>query len=146
MPGGIRISGKQHKLSLEVGMKAVFVVPLRMLVVALGMGLLIGCSDSSTNAHSNKKSTVFNPPNMSFARAVGVTSGPITEQQARAIAEAATGGTAISVEQEDMDGMQVFGVLVQVGPVRKDVKVRISDGAVLQIDIDDGIEGGERED
>lgn len=123
-------------------MKAVSAVPFRVLIVVLAIGFLVGCSNSSTNPQSNKTSTVFNPPNTTFAKAVSVTSGPITEQQARAIAEAAAGGTAISVEQEDMDGAQVFGVLVQAGSVRKDVKVRISDGAVLQIDLDEGVERG----
>lgn len=53
---------------------------------------------------------VFNPPNQTFAEGLGITGGPVSSDQAKQIAAAAAGGTALSVEQEDEDGVQVFGI------------------------------------
>jgi hypothetical protein len=104
----------------------------------------LGACHSGT-APTSAASQIFNPPNSSFAQGAGVTAGPITADQAKQIAAAAVpGGTATTVEQEDDDGVQVFGVKVQAASGNKDVKVRISDGAVTRIDPDapDGA-GGE---
>lgn len=115
-------------------------VVLAMAAVA-AMVLIVGCSKSNAPTAAQNGSTVtFTPPNTSFARAAGITSGPITAEQAKTIAAAAAGGTAVSAEQEDENGVQVFGVIVQVGTTQKDVKVRISDGAVLKIE-DGGPDG-----
>jgi uncharacterized membrane protein YkoI len=84
---------------------------------------------------------VYNPPSQTFAQGLGITGGPVSSDQAKQIAAAAAGGTALTVEQEDEDGVQVFGVHVHTAAGNKDVKVRISDGAVTQIDPDDGDEG-----
>ncbi|MEZ5065612.1 MAG: hypothetical protein R3B81_12840 [bacterium] len=54
--------------------------------------------------------------------------------------QAVGGGVATSVEREDQDGMDVWGILVQLDAGSKDVKVRVSDGAVTQID-DGGPDG-----
>jgi uncharacterized membrane protein YkoI len=78
----------------------------------------------------------------SASQTAATPAGPITAAQAKEIAAKAAGGTAVSVEQEDEDGTQVFGVRVQVGAAFKDVKVRISNGVVLKID-DDNVEKGE---
>ena len=67
--------------------------------------------------------------------------GPVTSEQARAIAESATSGVAGKVEQEDEDGVQVFGVVIQATAGALDVKVRISDGAVTKIEADDAESG-----
>jgi Peptidase propeptide and YPEB domain len=113
-------------------------------LVAFGL-LVLGCGKSPAGTGSSNV-RVFNPPETSFAQSVGIETGPITADQARQIAEAAVDGTAVSApEQEDQDGTQVFGVLVQAGTTQKDVKVRISDGAVTQID-EGGPDGPESED
>lgn len=121
-------------------MKGQNFVALAMTAVAV-MVLTVGCSKSNAPTASNNGSTItFAPPNSSFAKALGITSGPVTPEQAMAIAAAAAGGTAVPVEQEDENGVQVFGVIVQVGTMQKDVKVRVSDGAVLKIE-DGGPDG-----
>jgi uncharacterized membrane protein YkoI len=105
-----------------------------------------GCGNStgSKNASGPSKPTAsrnFNPPETSFARGLGITGGPITSEQARAIAESATSGVASKVEQEDEDGVQVFGVAIQATAGALDVKVRVSDGAVTKIEADDAESG-----
>jgi uncharacterized membrane protein YkoI len=110
-------------------------------VLALGL-VLYACQNGSTpSAASGTGGHVFRPPSTTFAGDLGIT-GPVTSDQAKAIAAAAAGGTALTVEQEDEDGTQVFGVIVQTTSGNKDVKVRISDGAVTKIDADDGTESG----
>ena len=94
---------------------------------------LAGCKGSGSAAPGNGSTVRFNPPNSSFANSLGI-NGPVSSDQAKQIAALAAGGTAGSVEQEDQDGTQVFGVLVTAPTGDKDVKVRISDGAVTQID------------
>jgi uncharacterized membrane protein YkoI len=113
---------------------------LRIISLALAASsLTVGACQSGTSATAPNRaaSQVFSPPNTSFAQGAGITAGPITADQAKQIAAAAVpGGTATSVEQEDDDGVQVFGVKVQAASGNKDVKVRISDGAVTRIDPD----------
>ncbi|MEP7324745.1 MAG: hypothetical protein ABI836_02250 [Gemmatimonadota bacterium] len=101
---------------------------------------LAGCTGNGAAAPGNGSTVRFNPPNSSFANSLGI-NGPVTAVQAQQIAALAAQGTAGSVEQEDQDGTQVFGVPVTATPSGdKDVKVRISDGAVTQID-DGGPDG-----
>jgi uncharacterized membrane protein YkoI len=108
------------------------IVPLVLAAASLTLGACKG-STSPTRAGSQ----VFTPPSGSFAQSAGITAGPVTADQAKQIAVAAVpGGTATTVEQEDDDGVQVFGVKVQAAGGNKDVKVRISDGAVTRIDPD----------
>jgi hypothetical protein len=105
------------------------------LVLAAAWLTLGACSSASSPTRAG--SQVFTPPSTSFAQGAGITAGPITADQAKQIAAAAVpGGTATTVEQEDDDGVQVFGVKVQAAGGNKDVKVRISDGAVTRIDPD----------
>jgi uncharacterized membrane protein YkoI len=121
-----------------------------MLILALAGSSLIltGCGKSSANDKKDAVSPIgptatIHPPDTSFAQGLGITGGPITSDQARSIAEAATSGVASKVEQEDEDGVQVFGVAVQAPTGSLDVKVRISDGAVTKIESDGGdAEGG----
>lgn len=117
---------------------------LLLLVVAASLAVgLLGCGKSgealpSSPTHETK---AFNPPDVSFARTVGVTTGPVTAQQAKAVAAAAAGSVAIAVEQEDEEGTQIFGGLVKAGEIQKEVKVRISDGAVTRTESDGPEEG-----
>ena len=105
------------------------------LVLAAAWLTLGACNSASSPTRAG--SQVFTPPSTSFAQGAGITAGPVTADQAKQIAVAAVpGGTATSVEQEDDDGVQVFGVKVQAAGGNKDVKVRISDGAVTRIDPD----------
>jgi hypothetical protein len=119
-------------------------------VALIGCVALVGCGKSSVSAPEGRHITTFNPAERSFAEGIGITGGPITEDQAKQIAIAAAGGgTATLVEREDQDGTAVFGVQVQSPSGEKDVKVRISDGAVTQIEEggpDTGGEGTGRED
>ena len=108
------------------------------LVAALSLAAGACKNDSSPTPAAT---VFFNPPTLEFAQGLGITAGPITSDQAKQIAAAVAGGTALTVEQEDQDGVQVFGVKVQATGGNKDVKVRISDGAVTQIDPDDAAEG-----
>lgn len=110
--------------------------------------VLAACNSGATAAPGQGNTVTFSPPNATFASNLGIT-GPVTADQAQQIAAMAARGTAGAVEQEDEDGTQVFGVLVTVTPTGdKDVKVRISDGAVTQIDdgglVTPGSEGGSR--
>jgi hypothetical protein len=104
------------------------------LVAAVSLALGACQSDSAPNRAG---AVVFDPPNQTFAQGLGITGGPVSSDQAKQIAAAAAGGTALTVEQEDEDGVQVFGVKVQTATGNKDVKVRISDGAVTKIEPDD---------
>ena len=54
-----------------------------------------------------------------------------------AIAAAATGGTALSVGQENEGGELLYEVKVQTDTGRKEVEVRASDGGVVEIEADD---------
>ena len=117
-----------------------------LLLLFIGLSLVggvAGCNGTKglLGPKGSGNTVVYQPPNASFAQAQGISQGPITADQAKSIAAAAAGGTAVSVETEDEDGTPVFGVIVQVGQTRKDVKVRISDGAVTKIE-DDGADNG----
>jgi uncharacterized membrane protein YkoI len=110
------------------------IIPLVLAAASLTLG---ACQGGSGTSPTPAGSQVFTPPSNTFAQSAGITSGPVTADQAKQIAAAAVpGGTATSVEQEDDDGVQVFGVKVQEAGGNKDVKVRISDGAVTRIDPD----------
>ena len=123
-------------------------LPTLFVSLALLSGVVTaGCGKHSNNilgASGARQVTTFNPAQTSFATSLGITGGPITETQAREIAVlAAGGGTALMSEREDQDGTEVFGVQVQTSAGEKDVKVRISDGAVTQIEEGGPEPGGE---
>ena len=60
----------------------------------------------------------------------------ITEEEAVAIAEENTGGTAISVELENEDGYLVYGVHIEKDSKNYDVKVDAGTGEVLKVEDD----------
>jgi uncharacterized membrane protein YkoI len=104
-----------------------------MIPVVLFMAIvaLPGCQSNSGPA------TRFDPPSTEFAGALGITTPPpVTREQAMAIAAAAAGGTALSAEQETEGGELLFEVRVQTSSGRKEVEVRASDGAVVEIESD----------
>ena len=61
----------------------------------------------------------------------------ITEEEAVAIAEEHTGGSAISVELENEDGYLVYGVHIEKDSKNYDVKVDAGTGEVLKVEDDD---------
>lgn len=61
----------------------------------------------------------------------------ITSDEAKAIAEEHTGGTAFSVELENEDGYLVYGVHIEDSDGKYDVKVDAGNGSVLKVDSDD---------
>jgi len=95
-----------------------------------------GCEDQHGPSSSVKSSEVrqASSGDLSFAAQLGLAEGPVSESDARRIAELATGGTARSVEREDEDGEEVFEVSVAVEGATKEVEVRVSDGAVVEIE------------
>jgi uncharacterized membrane protein YkoI len=81
---------------------------------------------------------VYDPPTTEFATQLGITPPPpVTPDQAMAIAAAAAGGTAVGVEQETEGGELMFEVQVDTPSGAKEVEVRASDGAVVEIEAAD---------
>ena len=69
--------------------------------------LLAGCDNAGPGAGDVR----YDPPNTEFAAGLGITP-PVTSDQAKSIAEAAAGGTALGVDQETEDGELLFEVQV----------------------------------
>jgi uncharacterized membrane protein YkoI len=108
------------------------VIPV--LVLAASMALP-ACQGSSGPGGSGTK---YNPPNTEFAAQLGIAPPPpVTEEQAKAIAAEAAGGTAVSVTQETEKGELFYEVKVETSSGRKEVEVRASDGGVVEIEADD---------
>ncbi|MBA3260634.1 MAG: PepSY domain-containing protein [Gemmatimonadales bacterium] len=63
---------------------------------------------------------------------------PVTRDQAMTIAAEAAGGTAVSAGQETEGGELLFEVQVETSSGNKEVEVRASDGAVVEIEAADG--------
>ena len=79
----------------------------------------------------------FDPPSTQFVERLGITA-PVTADEAKAIAAEAAGGTAISVSVEKENGENLFEVQVDTSKGRMEVEVHESDGAVVEIEPDDG--------
>ena len=80
----------------------------------------------------------FDPPDTRFAGDLGIaTPPPVTEEQAKAIAAHAAGGTAESVSSETEHGGLLYEVIVATGSGRMEVEVRASDGAVVEMEAAD---------
>ena len=111
-----------------------------MKIRSITLGLLVGtllvgaCQDS---AGPNRETIRFDPPSTEFVARLGITP-PVNADQAKAIAAEAAGGTALSVSQETEGGEVLFEVLVDTPDGRVEVEVRASDGAVVEIEPDDG--------
>jgi uncharacterized membrane protein YkoI len=93
---------------------------------------LAGCGGGSGPGQGVR----YEPPNTEFASTLGI-APPVTQDQAMAIAAAAAGGTALSVDQEREGGVLLFEVKVETPSGRKEVEVRASDGGVVEIEPDD---------
>jgi hypothetical protein len=102
--------------------------------VLLAALVLHGCGSSSGPSGATR----FDPPNTDFAGGLGITPPPpVTPDQAKAIAVAAVGGTAVGIEQETENGELLYEVKVETTGGRKEVEVRASDGGVVEIEPDD---------
>jgi uncharacterized membrane protein YkoI len=95
---------------------------------------LAGCSNDAGPGQTG--GTHYNPPNTEFAAGLGITP-PVDAEQAKAIAAAATGGTAVGVDQETENGELLFEVKVETASGRQEVEVRASDGGVVEVEPDD---------
>ena len=99
----------------------------------------------STTCTANGVPGTRHPSNVSGAAYTGVTP-PVTSDEARAIAEAAAGGTALGVDQETEDGELLYEVEVQTASGRMEVEVRASDGGVVEIESEDDDDGDDDDD
>jgi uncharacterized membrane protein YkoI len=89
---------------------------------------LTGCGSSGPGSE-------YDPPTTEFATRLGIeTPPPVTEEEARAIAEEAAGGTATSVASEHEDGELLYEVQVRTPDGDMEVEVRSSNGAVAEIE------------
>lgn len=79
----------------------------------------------------------FEPPTLEFVQSLNI-AAPVTGEQAMAIAAEAAQGTAIDYSQETEKGELLFEVRVDTAKGRMEVEVRASDGAVVEIEPDDG--------
>ena len=68
----------------------------------------------------------------SFVDSLKITVFPITDSNAIAIAQLASGGKEVSVTQETFEKIPVFTVKIQVGSLFLFLHVRISDGALIK--------------
>jgi uncharacterized membrane protein YkoI len=101
---------------------------------ALAALALAACSDGSSPGQPGD--IRYEPPNTDFATELGLTP-PVSADEARAIAEDATGGTALGVDQETENGELLYEVQVETSEGRKEVEVRASDGGVVEIEAGD---------
>jgi hypothetical protein len=98
-------------------------------------GLAFLATTTLASCGGSGPSTRFDPPSTEFAGELGITTPPpVTQEQAMAIAAAAAGGTAISAGQEMEGGQLLYEVQVETASGPKEVEVRASDGAVVEIE------------
>jgi uncharacterized membrane protein YkoI len=95
---------------------------------------LTACSDGSSPGRSSD--IRYEPPNTDFATELGLTPR-VSPVEARAIAEQATGGTALGVDQESEHGELLYEVQVRTSDGGKEVEIRASDGGVVEIEAAD---------
>jgi uncharacterized membrane protein YkoI len=113
-------------------------MPIRMIPIVLSAIAVVvaGCQGNSGPGSGDVH---YDPPTTEFATTLGIsTPPPVTSEEAMAIAAEAAGGTALSVDQENEGGQLLYEVRVETPNGRKEVEVRASDGAVVEIEADDG--------
>ena len=77
----------------------------------------------------------YDPPTTEFAGKLGIeTPPPVTEEQAKAIAAEAAGGTATSVSTETENGELIYEVQVRTPNGDMEVEVFASSGGVAEIE------------
>lgn len=70
----------------------------------------------------------------------------LTEEEAIRIAEEHTGGTALSAELEEDDGIQIYEVLIEKEDGMYEVEVDANDGTVLEVEEEDDDDGEDNDD
>jgi uncharacterized membrane protein YkoI len=94
-----------------------------------------GMVSSACSGGSGPGDQRYDPPNTQFAAGLGIEPPPpVTPEQAMAIAAEATGGTALSVDQETEGGQLLYEVQVRSPSGNKEVEVRASDSGVVEIE------------
>jgi uncharacterized membrane protein YkoI len=97
--------------------------------------LATGMVSPACGGNSGPGDQRYDPPNTEFAASLGIEPPPpVTPDQAMAIAAEATGGTALSVDQETEGGQLLYEVQVRTSSGDKEVEVRASDGGVVEIE------------
>ena len=77
----------------------------------------------------------YDPPSTEFAATLGIeTPPPVTEDEAKAIAAEAAGGTATSVSTETENGELIYEVQVRTPDGDMEVEVFASNGGVAEIE------------
>jgi Peptidase propeptide and YPEB domain len=77
----------------------------------------------------------YDPPTTEFATTLGIeTPPPVTEEEAKAIAAEAAGGTATSVSSETENGQLIYEVQVRTPDGDMEVEVFASNGGVAEIE------------
>lgn len=77
----------------------------------------------------------YDPPSTNFATKLGIeTPPPVTEDEAKAIAAEAAGGTATSVTTETENGELIYEVQVRTPNGDMEVEVFASNGGVAEIE------------
>ncbi len=100
----------------------------------LSIGFLLSCKHEDNPADQTENVTVIADTSTVFK--LGITTRPITDSLARVIAETASTGKTISSAQKTEDTIIYYDVQLQVGVIVINVKVRITDGAIITI-VDD---------
>ena len=99
--------------------------------LSLSSGFLASCKD--TDSPSGTPGIVQVTADTSVVTKLGITTRPLTDSLARIIAESASTGKTVSSMQVTQDGIVFYDVQVQVGTLVIDVRVRVTDGAVITI-------------
>ena len=100
-------------------------MPAAALVAAIALS---GCGNTGPGGG-------YDPPTTEFATKLGIeTPPPVTEDEAKAIAAEAVGGTALSVSQETENGELLYEVQVRTADGDMEVEVFASNGAVAEIE------------
>ena len=115
--------------------KTSFILLRASLAVIVAIGA-IACTDSTSTA-APSSALELQLPTTQFVVQLGLTA-PVTSEEAQMIAMEATGGSVIDVTEEKEDGELIFEVRVQTPTERLEVEVRASDGAITEIEPDDG--------
>lgn len=95
--------------------------------------LSTGCKESATDAAESTEQIIADS---TFVDSLKITTRPITDSNAIAIAVLASGGKAISDSLTTYENIAVYKVQVQTGSLLSYLNIRVSDGALIT-DVDE---------
>ena len=104
-------------------------------LVAVFILIFVGCKDSGTEMHRGNEVV---SADSSFVDSLKIITRPITDSNAMAIAVLASGGKAITVVAVTYEGIPTYRVQIQTGSLYLYLYIRISDGALIKDDENDG--------